>query len=191
MSSKIKTTMITFTGVGIALNIVLAVLAKSFKIPLLFLDTIGTILVASILGPVFGAITGLITNVITAMVNNPVELPYALVNMTVGIIVGLISKKFGFSLKIAIPTGLLLAIAAPLVGTPITVFLFGGLAGGSLDILAGWLIKSGQKIFTAAFIPRIMSNVIDKTASCVAVAFIISKIPHSLLRKVKLSSVGE
>ncbi|MBC2854938.1 ECF transporter S component [Cetobacterium sp. 2A] len=182
---NIKTTTITFTGVGIALNIVLAVLAKSFKIPFLFLDTVGTILVGAVLGPIFGGLTGLITNIITAMVNNPVELPFAIVNMAIGVVVGLISRKFGFTLKVAVPTGILLAILAPMIGTPIAVYLFGGLAGGSLDILTGWLVKSGQKIFTATFIPRIISNLIDKIGSCVVVSIIISRIPGSLLRKIK------
>ena len=63
--------------------------------------------------------------------------------------------------------------------------LFGGLAGGSMDILTGWLVKSGQKIFTAAFIPRIMSNLIDKIASCVIVAMIINKLPNNLLNKIR------
>lgn len=182
---KVKTTTITFTAVGVALNIVLAIVTKGFKIPFLFMDTMGTILVASILGPFFGGITGLITNIITSMVNNPVELPFAIVNMGIGIIVGLISKKFGFSIKIAVMTGILLAIMAPLIGTPIAVYVFGGLAGGTLDILTGWLVKSGQRIFTAAFIPRIASNLIDKTLSCVAVAVIVGKIPASLLSKIK------
>ncbi|MBP6323053.1 MAG: hypothetical protein KA336_04085, partial [Fusobacteriaceae bacterium] len=65
------------------------------------------------------------------------------------------------------------------------VFLFGGLSGSSLDILTGWLVKSGNKIFTAAFLPRVASNLIDKTASCIAVAILITKIPASMLRKIK------
>lgn len=180
-----NTLSITISALGIGLNIILATLAKTFNIPFLFLDTIGTILSGALLGPFFGAITGLITNVITAMVNNPVELPFAIVNMTIGIVVGIISKKFGFSIKTAILTGILLAILAPLIGTPIAVSLFGGLAGGSMDILTGWLVKSGQRIFTAAFIPRIMSNLIDKIVSCVIVAMIIDKLPNSLLNKIK------
>ena len=176
---------ITISALGIGLNIILATLAKIFNIPLLFLDTIGTILSGALLGPFFGAITGLITNMITAMVNNPVELPFAIVNMMIGIIVGIIAKKFGFTIKIAILTGVLLSILAPLVGTPIAVYLFGGLAGGSMDILTGWLVKSGQRIFTAAFIPRIMSNLIDKVASCVVVAIIIKKLPTHLLNKIR------
>lgn len=182
---KLKTTSLTFAGIGVALNIVLALLTKGFKIPFLFMDTIGTILTASILGPFWGAVVGVITNVITAMVNNPIELPFAIVNMAVGITVGYISRKFGFGIKIAVITGLILSILAPLIGTPIAVFLFGGLSGSSLDILTGWLVKSGNKIFTAAFLPRVASNLIDKTASCIAVAILITKIPSSMLRKIK------
>lgn len=182
---NIKSTSITFAGIGVALNIVLALITKGLHIPFLFMDTMGTILTAAVLGPFWGGLVGLVTNVITAMVNNPVELPFAIVNMTIGIVVGLVARKFGFGPKVAILTGLGLAVLAPLIGTPIAVYVFGGLAGGSLDILTGWLVKSGQRIFTAAFFPRIGSNLIDKTVSCLAASIIISKIPASMIRKIK------
>lgn len=180
-----NTIAITISGLGIGLNIVLATLTKALGIPFIFLDTIGTILSAVLLGPFFGGITGLITNIIRAMVSNPVELPFAIVNLAIGVVVGYIARKFGFSIKVALGTGILLAVLAPLIGTPIAVSLFGGLSGGSLDILTGMLVKSGEKIFTATFIPRIMSNIIDKTASCVVVAVILSKLPKDLLNKIK------
>ncbi|MGL5088934.1 MAG: CD3073 family putative ECF transporter S component, partial [Cetobacterium sp.] len=170
---------------GIGLNIVLATLTKSFGIPFIFLDSIGTILSAVLLGPFFGGITGLITNIIRAMISNPVELPFAIVNLAIGIVVGYIAIKFRFSIKISVLTGILLAVLAPLIGTPIAVYLFGGLSGGSLDILTGMLVKSGEKIFTATFIPRIMSNIIDKITSCVVVAVILSRLPKTLLNKIK------
>lgn len=180
-----RTLAITISALGIGLNIVLTTLTKALHIPFLFLDTIGTILSAVLLGPFFGAITGLITNIITSIVKNPVELPFAIVNMTIGIVVGYIAKKFKFTLKTAVLTGILLSILAPLIGTPIAVSLFGGLAGGSMDILTGWLVKSGQRIFTATFIPRIISNLTDKIASCIVVSILIAKLPESLLNKIK------
>lgn len=182
-----KTLSITISAMGIGLNIVLAVLAKTFVIPFLFFDTIGTILAGVLLGPFFGGITGLITNVLTSIVNNPVELPYAIVNMVIGIFVGCIARKYVFNVKTAIITGLILSVLAPLIGTPITVYLFGGLAGGTLDIFVGWLAKSGQKIFTAAFIPRVLSNVIDKSVSCVIVALIIQKLPQNIKRELNIN----
>lgn len=53
-----------------------------------------------------------------------------------------------------------------------------------MDIMTGFFIKSGQKIFTAAFIPRIISNIIDKPLSCIIASVIIMRIPHSLLIKI-------
>ncbi|MGL6114926.1 CD3073 family putative ECF transporter S component [Cetobacterium sp. SF1] len=176
---------VSIAGLGIGLNIVLALLGKNLKIPFLFLDTVGTILTGALLGPIYGGLTGLITNCLTAIVNNPVELPFAIVNMAIGIIVGLIAKKFGFSLKVAIITGIILSVVAPLIGTPIAVYVFGGLGGSSLDILTGWLVKTGQKLFTAAFIPRILSNLIDKIGSCVIVSIILMKLPGNLKRTLK------
>ena len=53
-----------------------------------------------------------------------------------------------------------------------------------MDIMTGFLVQSGQKIFTAAFIPRIISNIIDKPLSCIIASIIILRIPTSLLNKI-------
>lgn len=181
---KNKTYSIVFCAIGVALNIVLSFISSHLKISFVFFDVIGTVLSAAVLGPLYGAITGFVTNLITSMINNPAELPYALVNMIIGIVVGIISINFGFKIHVAIITGLILAVVAPLVGTPITVLLYGGLAGGTMDIMTGFLVQSGQKIFTAAFIPRIISNIIDKPLSCIIASIIILRIPTSLLNKI-------
>lgn len=181
---KNKTYSIVFCAIAVALNIVLSFISSHLKIPFVFFDVIGTVLSAAVLGPLYGAITGFVTNLITSMINNPAELPYALVNMIIGIVVGIISINFGFKIHVAIITGIILAVVAPLVGTPITVLLYGGLAGGTMDIMTGFLVQSGQKIFTAAFIPRIISNIIDKPLSCIIASIIILRIPTSLLNKI-------
>lgn len=171
-----KTHALILASFGIVLNIVLGTTVAAFKIPLLFLDTVGTIFVAAILGPFYGAIAGGLTNLIQGMITNPKSIPFALVNIMIGLIVGYISKKYKFNYKVAFFTGILLAIVAPLVGTPIAVFLFGGISGGGIDLFFAWLLQSGNSIFTAAFIPRIYSNIIDKIASCLLVAFLINKL---------------
>lgn len=178
-----KSLSLTITALGVGLNIVLATFAKLFAIPLLFFDTVGTILSAVLLGPVYGGITGIVTNILTSIVNDPAELPYALVNMTTGIVVGLIARRYIFNIKTAILTGILLSIVAPLIGTPITIYLYGGLTGGTIDILVGWLVKSGEKIFTATFVPRVLSNMIDKILSCIIVAVTIEKLPKNIKKE--------
>lgn len=180
---KNKTRMMTFIAVGVVANIVLSLIIKTLGIPLLFLDTIGTIFISVVLGPFAGAITGGTTNLVNGVLIGPTEIPFALVNVVVALIVGTIAKKFNFNLRTALVTGLILAVVAPLVGTPIAVFVFSGLTGGTTDIIFAGLRAAGAKIFTAAFIPRIAGNLIDKIISCLLVSMLVSRMPYDLLGK--------
>jgi len=175
-------------SLGIVINIVFGTIIQILQIPLLFLDTIGTIFVAVILGPFAGALTGGLTNIIQGMITNPKDIPFAIVNIIIGVIVGYIAKKFEFNLKVAILTGLVLSVIAPLVGTPISVFVYGGITGGGTDFIFTWLLSTGQKIFTAAFIPRITGNFIDKIASCVLVSVLLKYIPANFISKARQSA---
>jgi len=174
-----------FASLGIVINIVLGTITQSIHIPLLFLDTIGTILVSVVLGPLAGALTGGLTNVIQGFITNPKDIPFALVNIAIGLIVGFIAKKRGFELKTAVITGLILAVVAPLIGTPIAIFIYGGITGSGTDLIFAWLYASGSSIFTAAFIPRITGNIIDKLASCLLVYILLKRIPSTMLKDLK------
>jgi len=156
---------------AIAINIVLGTVVVDAKIPLLFLDTIGTIFVAVLFGPLAGIAVGTATNLLTPMLSgNFKDIPFFVVNATVGLIVGYIAKKYKFNLKTAIITGLILSIVCPLIGSPIAVWIYGGITGSGNDFIFIWLKNSGQDIFTASFIPRITGNFIDKIGSCVLVS---------------------
>lgn len=172
-----KTYILIFSGLAIALNIVLGTVVDILSIPLLFLDTVGTIFVAAVFGPFYGALTGGLTNVIQGVLTNPKTIPFALVNIAVGIVVGLIAKRWKFNYVTALVTGIILSVVAPLIGTPIATYVYGGITGDFNDVLFTWLRQSGEKMFTAAFIPRITSNFVDKIASSVIVAFLLTRLP--------------
>mgnify|MGYP001661370244 CR=1 FL=1 len=59
-----STKKMVFAAVGIAINIILGIFVGGLKIPLLFMDTVGTVFTAVVLGPFWGACTGALTNVI-------------------------------------------------------------------------------------------------------------------------------
>lgn len=177
---KISTRVMILCGLGIAINLVLGTTVSMLKIPLIFLDTIGTIFVAALFGPLAGAVTGGMTNVIQGVLTSPQDIPFALVNIAVGLIVGTVAKRTRFDFKVAVMVGLVLAVIAPLIGTPIAIWIYGGLTGGGTDFLVAWLLQSGKDIFTATFIPRITGNLVDKVASCVLVAMLIYRLPKSI-----------
>lgn len=174
---------LVFSGICIALNLVLGTIVQMLKIPLIFLDTLGTIFGAVFFGPIYGGAIGFLTNVIQGMLTNPKDIPFAVVNLMIGVIVGLIAQRFVFNWVTAFLTGLLLAVAAPLVGTPIAVWVYGGLTGGGTDFVFLWLLKSGQKIFTAAFLPRVAGNLVDKIACALLVSTVIRYLPADILAK--------
>ncbi len=175
--------MMLFSVICIVLNLVLGTLVSFLNIPLIFMDTMGTMIAAIAFGPFWGGTVGLLTNVIQGFLTNPVNIPFALVNMTIGIVTGLVVRKWGYSLKVAVATGLVLSVVAPLIGTPIVVWIYGGLTGSSTDFFVGWLLASGQRIFAAAFIPRVAGNLIDKVASALIAWVIIRKMPPDILGK--------
>jgi len=170
---------LVFVPVGIGVNVIGGLLASSLKLPV-FLDTIGTILSAAILGPWWGALTGGLTNIIMAL-QNPMDMWFAIVNIAVGLIVGFISVKFGFQKwLVVLIAGLIISVVAPIIGTTIATYVYGGLTGGGLDIFVGGLMKAGADVFTAAFIPRIGSNLVDKLLSVFVVMFVIMALPKTL-----------
>lgn len=180
-----NTKKITFSAMCVVINLVLGMIMGIINIPLLFLDTIGTILGAVVLGPFWGALIGACSNLVLGVISDPTNIPFAFVSIAIGLIVGFISKNKIFDYKKAILTGLLLAIICPLIGTPISIYMFGGLSGSGADLLVAALLKSGQQIFTSAFFPRILSNIIDKPLSCALVVLFISKMPKNFISQFK------
>ncbi|MEW8955250.1 CD3073 family putative ECF transporter S component [Clostridium sp.] len=175
-----KAFILILCSIAIGINITLGALCA--RIPFLsqyvFLDTIGTIFIAVLFGPISGATVGAVSNILSPILSgNPRTIPFFLVNMMVGLSVGLISKKFNFSFKTAILTGIFLSILCPLVGTPISIYLFGGVVGSGTDVFFTILKNSGFEIFSAAFIPRVVENFIDKILSCLLVTSILKYIP--------------
>lgn len=167
---------------GIVLNVVLGSVTSWLSIPLLFLDTIGTIYVAADIGMKYGILTGICTNLVMGITAGPTAIPFALVNVAVAIVVALMAKK-GYTFVKAIITGLILSIVCPLIGTPIRLLLFGGFTGSGTDIMILALRASGQEIFAATFISAIAGNFVDKIASCIIVAILIKYLPKSVRGK--------
>ena len=64
---KNSTYALAFCGICIALNIVLGIITSALGIPL-YLDTLGTMLSAAVLGPVPGMIVGSLSNIITGLI---------------------------------------------------------------------------------------------------------------------------
>lgn len=97
ISSQFDTRTIALMPVAIAINIILgAAVANALKIPI-YLDSIGTILVGALAGPIPGALTGFLANILWQYVIPPpfqgaVAAPFAIVAAVIGLLAGLFAR---------------------------------------------------------------------------------------------------
>ena len=166
----------TFCGVAVAMNIVLGIITSALGIPL-YLDTLGTVLSAAILGPVPGIIVGALSNIITGLIYSVSDIPFCLVNMAVGLIVGLVAKKWKFGIVPAVITGIALSVICPAIGTPIGIYVYAGLNGSVSDMLVMSMVQGGKTIFQASFLRNVASNLIDKIGTCFIGCLLIKEMP--------------
>jgi energy-coupling factor transport system substrate-specific component len=172
-----KTMILTYSAMGIALNVVLGTIISTMKIPLLFLDTIGTVLISVLFGPWWGVLTGGLTNVVLGATTGASAIFFGLVNIAIALVVGSIARKFDFTKwYVALITGFIISIVAPLIGTPIAVAIYGGLNGSGMDLVVLWLRSSGESVFASTFISRITGNLVDKIITCLLVMFMVGRL---------------
>ena len=81
--------------IAIAINYVVSTLAGTLHLPI-YLDTIGTFLIALIAGPWVGGLTGALSNIMVSL-THPIAMPYAIVSCIFGITAGFMSKKGMFT----------------------------------------------------------------------------------------------
>ena len=97
ISSQFDTRTIVLMPIAIAINIILgATVANALKLPI-YLDSIGTILVAALAGPIAGALTGALSNLLWTFIlpppfqNGPAA-AFAIVAAVIGVMAGLIAR---------------------------------------------------------------------------------------------------
>lgn len=166
-----KTKVVVMCAIAVALNVVLGEAVAMLSIPLLFLDTMGTIFIAANYGMSYGIITGVATNLLMGLLfSGPMSIPFALVNVAVAIVVALFAKN-GFTYKKALLAGIILAFVAPMIGAPIRLALYGGFTGSGTDVVIMALRASGKEMISSVYWGAVAGNVVDKIVSCLLVAW--------------------
>ncbi len=177
LKKDFSTITIVLMAVAIVLNIVLGQVVSLLKLPI-FLDSIGTIIVALLAGPWAGALTGLLTNLIWGLISDPVAAAFAPVALVIGLVAGLCAK-FGLFKKWwqAILSGVIISIALSIIAIPIRVYMFGGVTGSGADFITAYLLATGKDLFSAVIITVISDNLIDKVVTALLAWGIVKGLP--------------
>lgn len=188
LKNEFNTFGLVLIPVAIAINWVGAYFAQLLKLPI-WLDTIGTMISAILVGPWNAAIAGALTNLIKWITFDPVAGPYAITNAAIGITLGMLYRKGWFSAKPTvsqiIKSGIIIAVVATVISAPITVYMFGGVTGGGVDLITAMLLGTGGMggLLTAVFSSELIGDLLDKLISLVVVGVIIENIPKKYFKQ--------
>ena len=181
MLEKIKNNFNTQTWVlipiAIAINIAIGQIVLLLKLPV-FLDSIGTVLVAVLCGPWAGALTGMLSNIIWGIAIDPGALPWWPVAAMIGYMAGRMAQ-WGFfkSWWKVVVTGFVVALTAAIVSTPIAVYLFGGITASGSSFITAYLLQTGQGIWEAVVSTSFLTEPVDKITTAMLAFAIIQGLP--------------
>lgn len=155
--------------ISIAINMIGGQLASMVKLPI-FLDSIGTLISAVLLGPVIGMLTGLLTNLLWGLLTNPIAAAFAPVAMVIGLVAGCLARAGWFrTLPKVVVSGVIITLAVTVVAVPLRTALFGGVTGSGADLFVAWMHSMGQNLVESVAITVIGANLVDKILTAVIV----------------------
>lgn len=177
LQQDFSTMTLVLIPVAIVLNIVGGQIMGMLKLPV-FLDSIGTVLIALLAGPWVGALTGLLSNLIWGLISDPVAAAFAPVAMTIGLMAGLLAQVGLFrQWWQAILSGVIIAITLSFVAVPIRVYMFGGVTGSGVDFVTAYLLSVGRDMFSSVIITVFTTNLLDKVVTAVLAWVIVKTLP--------------
>ncbi|NWF65571.1 MAG: ECF transporter S component [Chloroflexi bacterium] len=178
MLDKIKSNFNTQTWVlipiAIAINIAVGQIVLVLKLPV-YLDSIGTVMVAVLCGPWAGALTGALSNIIWGIAIDPGAFPWWPVAAMIGYMAGRMAQwSFFKSWWKVVATGFVVALTAAIVSTPIGVYLFGGITASGSSFITAYLMQTGSDMISAVFSTNFLVEPVDKiTTAMIAFAIIL------------------
>ncbi|MGL4760273.1 MAG: ECF transporter S component [Sarcina sp.] len=182
---KLTSFKMAFMAIGIAINVIAPFIAMTFRIPI-YLDAIGTNLIAMLMGPVEGVIVGVVGSLLSGFIFDPSSFYYAPVQIFNGLIIAWLYRKGWIDMKKMFWSMLIVILFVSTSSSIITVFVYGGITPSASTYIYIFL----NKIMGMAPVPAalVMQGITDygNQLFCTGVSLIImARMTISMKKKLK------
>ncbi len=172
---------LTLIPVGVALNLGLGTLVQLAKLPI-FLDSIGTVVVAVLAGPWPAIVTGIVTVFVAGFLTNPFLPWFAATAVAIGWFTGFCANRGAFKrLWTWAVCGLLMGVISGIVSAPVIAGLFGGITQSGSSLLIAYLMATGKSVLRSVVLAGVACEPVDKLLTFIIAWFLLRGIPKSLL----------
>jgi energy-coupling factor transport system substrate-specific component len=171
---------------AVALNLAIGAIVAALKLPV-YLDSVGTVLVAALAGPWAAILTGVTSNIVLGMLSSPVFIAFIPVTIVIGATAGLAARLGAFhTTHRAALAGAIIGLLAGATSVPIVLALFGGVTAGGTGLVTIALRALHLPLESAALIASISVDVLDKVLSCTIVAIVLTRLPRRIGARFRL-----
>ena len=172
---KFSTNKLCLLALCSVINLIGGHIALLFRLPV-YLDSLGTVFAAALMGPLSGMIPGIISNLIGGVTTDIYALYYLPVQMITGGIAGLLFQKISFHerkrlIKILLGAGIV-SIPGTVISSSITAIVFGGITSSGSTVLVQLLAKTPLGMVGSCFVVQFITDYIDRVL-CIAVAAVL------------------
>lgn len=177
-----------FIAFCIALNLTAGQITAALKIPL-YLDSIGTILVAVLVGPWSAVICGSAANLLAAALGNPSMIFFIPVVAVIGAFTGFLARRGWFRTWYLVALGgILQGVLAAIASAPISAYLFSGVMMAGTDFLVLYFRSVGNTLLNSVLYQGLTSDPADKLVSYFIVFFLTNNLPQQLISRLRGAS---
>ncbi len=179
---KVSTYKICIVAFAICMNLVGGQIALFLKLPI-YLDSIGTVFVASTLGPVYGMLPNVISGVFMGMTVDIYSLYYAPVGIILGLVTGLVYRKYKAKKWWIFVAAFIITIPSTIASSCITAFLFGGITSSGSTILVQILSKTPLGMVGSCFVVQFFTDYIDRVICLFVVSTLRKALPKNMMER--------
>ena len=180
LRKKQNITAICVCALGVGLNILLENMAAALGLPL-YLDTVGTVIVAILGGYFPGALVGFITNIIKS-ISDPASLYYGVLNVMIAVAAAFLARR-----------GLFRKWFGAVISTLVFTFIGGGIGAFipwymetlafDSESLSGILYQTGLfNQFFAHFFSNLIMDLPDKAVTVILVVIVLNLLPKQFCK---------
>ncbi|MGL5615416.1 MAG: ECF transporter S component [Sarcina sp.] len=171
-------------AIGIAINVIGPFIAMTFNIPI-YLDAIGTNLIAMMFGPVEGVIVGVVGSLLCGFTFDVSSIYYAPVQIFNGLIIAYLYRKGWITMKKMFWSMLIAILFISTSSAIVTVYVYGGITPSASTYIYLLLKYIGFSSVVAAFIMQMMTDYVNQLVSCAISLIVIKRMPSDMKRKIR------
>ncbi|HEY3935461.1 MAG TPA: hypothetical protein VGL65_12685 [Gemmatimonadales bacterium] len=185
---RISPRLFALVPAAVAINLVVGSVVRELALPV-FLDTIGTVLVAVLEGVWAGALTGTISQLLVGLLTGYQYFPFVVIQWLLASLASAAARRRGFArMPATIVWGILCGLCCGAASAVISYTLFRGVTGGGVTWVTAMIRAAGEPLPVAVAIGSGATDVLDKSIVIVLVGVVLRTFPRRILGRFPLAA---